>query len=124
MSVLTRGKAIHLGLYTISFFRQGKKSLPENRRGYRFSEGVLRTIINEKNNNISKYFKNCPLRLSIILSANSIKMQDNKGKTISKTNLPSKTCLVCNKPFSWRKKWAKCWNEVKYCSDRCRNTKL
>ncbi|TVQ51601.1 MAG: DUF2256 domain-containing protein, partial [Spirulina sp. DLM2.Bin59] len=20
----------------------------------------------------------------------------------------------------WRKKWATCWEEVKYCSDRCR----
>ncbi|MEA1049081.1 DUF2256 domain-containing protein [Lamprobacter modestohalophilus] len=23
-------------------------------------------------------------------------------------------------PFSWRRKWAACWNEVKYCSERCR----
>lgn len=37
-----------------------------------------------------------------------------------KRNLPQKSCLVCNRPFSWRKKWEKCWDEVKYCSDRCR----
>nr|WP_232727952.1 DUF2256 domain-containing protein [Acidovorax sp. 69] len=24
-------------------------------------------------------------------------------------------------PFTWRKKWEKVWDEVKYCSDRCRN---
>ncbi|MFN5679800.1 MAG: DUF2256 domain-containing protein, partial [Flavobacteriia bacterium] len=25
------------------------------------------------------------------------------------------------RPFSWRKKWEKNWDEVKYCSDRCRS---
>ena len=38
----------------------------------------------------------------------------------SKSDLPSKVCPVCQRPFTWRKKWAKCWDEVKYCSDRCR----
>jgi len=38
----------------------------------------------------------------------------------SKTNLPVKTCTVCWRPFTWRKKWEKVWDEVKYCSDRCR----
>ncbi|MEO1590264.1 MAG: DUF2256 domain-containing protein [Cyanobacteria bacterium J06632_22] len=38
----------------------------------------------------------------------------------SKSDLPSKMCPVCQRPFTWRKKWAKCWDEVKYCSDRCR----
>ena len=37
-----------------------------------------------------------------------------------KSELPTKICLVCARPFTWRKKWAKCWDEVKYCSDRCR----
>jgi hypothetical protein len=39
---------------------------------------------------------------------------------VKKENLPSKTCIVCNRPFTWRKKWAKVWDEVKYCSDACR----
>ncbi|MBI1391401.1 MAG: DUF2256 domain-containing protein [Alphaproteobacteria bacterium] len=34
--------------------------------------------------------------------------------------LPEKTCLACGRPFSWRRKWARNWDEVKYCSDRCR----
>ncbi|HAC62629.1 MAG TPA: DUF2256 domain-containing protein [Cyanothece sp. UBA12306] len=38
----------------------------------------------------------------------------------SKSNLPSKICLVCGLSFTWRKKWAKCWDDVKYCSERCR----
>jgi hypothetical protein len=37
-------------------------------------------------------------------------------KGIKKTNLPTKICARCGKPFSWRKKWEKVWNEVKYCS--------
>ena len=40
-----------------------------------------------------------------------------------KLNLPTKICIVCNLPFTWRKKWQKNWEEVKYCSERCRNKK-
>jgi hypothetical protein len=41
-------------------------------------------------------------------------------KRIAKANLPSKVCVVCQRPFVWRKKWSKVWDEVKYCSDACR----
>jgi len=41
-------------------------------------------------------------------------------KAVKKENLPYKVCPACNRPFSWRKKWEKNWNEVKYCSDRYR----
>lgn len=37
-----------------------------------------------------------------------------------KADLPTKTCPVCARPFAWRKKWARVWHEVKYCSERCR----
>jgi len=37
-----------------------------------------------------------------------------------KQHLPQKTCPVCGRPFAWRKKWEKVWEEVKYCSDQCR----
>ncbi|MEM9280508.1 MAG: DUF2256 domain-containing protein [Verrucomicrobiota bacterium] len=40
-----------------------------------------------------------------------------------KSHLPSKICPVCDRPFNWRKKWSKCWDEVVYCSDRCRRNK-
>ncbi|MGF1588327.1 MAG: DUF2256 domain-containing protein [Pleurocapsa sp.] len=40
-----------------------------------------------------------------------------------KSDLPTKICLVCDRPFTWRKKWEKCWDDVKYCSDRCRRRK-
>ncbi|RPG85684.1 MAG: DUF2256 domain-containing protein [Coraliomargarita sp. TMED73] len=42
------------------------------------------------------------------------------GKQVKKRDLPSKECPVCLRPFSWRKKWAKCWDAVVYCSERCR----
>jgi hypothetical protein len=41
-------------------------------------------------------------------------------KRIAKANLPSKVCVVCQRPFVWRKKWRKVWDDVKYCSDACR----
>ena len=42
-------------------------------------------------------------------------------KGVAKSDLPQKTCATCGRPFSWRKKWAKVWDAVKYCSDRCRD---
>lgn len=38
-----------------------------------------------------------------------------------KADLPHKNCLHCGLPFAWRKKWEKDWDDVKYCSERCRN---
>ena len=39
-----------------------------------------------------------------------------------KSDLPTKTCLCCGLPFTWRKKWERDWEQVKYCSERCRRT--
>lgn len=44
-------------------------------------------------------------------------------KAVKKENLPSKVCPVCNRPFHWRKKWEKVWDDVTYCSQRCRINK-
>jgi len=33
--------------------------------------------------------------------------------------LPSKPCVVCGRPFNWRKKWERDWENVKYCSKKC-----
>ncbi|MEC8689496.1 MAG: DUF2256 domain-containing protein [Candidatus Neomarinimicrobiota bacterium] len=38
-------------------------------------------------------------------------------------HLPYKFCHTCERPFSWRKKWRVSWDEVKYCSNRCRKNK-
>ncbi|MQT12193.1 DUF2256 domain-containing protein [Rhizobiales bacterium Sp-1] len=37
-----------------------------------------------------------------------------------KSELPQKICVVCGRPFAWRRKWARDWERVLYCSDRCR----
>ena len=37
-----------------------------------------------------------------------------------KAELPSKTCQCCGRPFAWRKKGERDWENVKTCSDRCR----
>ena len=34
-------------------------------------------------------------------------------------NLPVKMCVVCQRPFTWRKKWEKDWDEITTCSKRC-----
>jgi hypothetical protein len=34
--------------------------------------------------------------------------------------LPQKICSRCQRPFAWRKKWERIWDDVKYCSERCR----
>jgi hypothetical protein len=37
-----------------------------------------------------------------------------------KPDMPEKTCATCGRPFAWRRKWARSWPEVRYCSDACR----
>jgi hypothetical protein len=37
--------------------------------------------------------------------------------------LPSKICALCGRTFMYRKKWARDWANVLYCSDRCRGTR-
>jgi hypothetical protein len=32
---------------------------------------------------------------------------------VAKEHLPSKVCATCNRPFTWRKVWEKCWDEVR-----------
>ncbi|WP_189643613.1 DUF2256 domain-containing protein [Deinococcus piscis] len=43
------------------------------------------------------------------------------------TQLPSerasKVCPVYGLPFSWRRRWERDWDNVRYCSDRCRAAK-
>ncbi|MBU6288757.1 MAG: DUF2256 domain-containing protein [Chloroflexi bacterium] len=41
-----------------------------------------------------------------------------------KGQLPTKTCVTCARPFEWRKKWADVWENVLYCSERCRRHRI
>lgn len=37
--------------------------------------------------------------------------------------LPEKPCAACGRRIVWRAKWRDHWDEVRYCSERCRRTK-
>ena len=41
-------------------------------------------------------------------------------KMVLKQNFPEKICHTCRRPFSWRKKWERDWESVKYCSKTCK----
>ncbi len=34
-------------------------------------------------------------------------------------NKEVKFCKTCKKPFEWRKKWERDWENVLYCSKKC-----
>lgn len=38
--------------------------------------------------------------------------------------IDEKICEKCGRTIEYRKKWAKNWNEIKYCSEQCRRKKL
>ncbi len=38
-----------------------------------------------------------------------------------KGDLPEKVCAACGRPFAWRRKWARDWENVRYCSQGCRS---
>lgn len=38
--------------------------------------------------------------------------------------LPTKDCVVCGRTITWRRKWERDWENVRYCSDRCRRAGL
>jgi len=41
-----------------------------------------------------------------------------------RANFPQKNCSSCGRSFTWRKSFAKNWEDVKYCSNACRKRKL
>ena len=38
--------------------------------------------------------------------------------------MTSKSCAKCGRVIEYRKKWKNNWDEIRYCSERCRNEKL
>jgi hypothetical protein len=50
---------------------------------------------------------------------NSLALYNTMTHGVKKENLPSKMCVTCNRPFTWRKKWERCWDEVTTCSKGC-----
>lgn len=54
------------------------------------------------------------------MAANRKPAASHTGFKGNKSHLPSKPCVACGRPMSWRKAWAKNWDEVRYCSQACR----
>ncbi|MFZ9283537.1 MAG: DUF2256 domain-containing protein [Candidatus Nanopelagicales bacterium] len=44
-------------------------------------------------------------------------------KGVKKADLPTKICATCGKEMVWRKSWERSWEQVKYCSERCRRNR-
>lgn len=55
------------------------------------------------------------------MDMDNCKLKNLKG---FKQKLPIKICKTCNKPFQWRKKWSKNWDEINYCSKKCKAKKI
>lgn len=43
------------------------------------------------------------------------------GSRTSTAHPPDKTCAVCGRRITWRAKWARDWEQVRYCSQGCRS---
>ncbi|MEP3333118.1 DUF2256 domain-containing protein [Sedimentitalea sp.] len=52
-----------------------------------------------------------------------IDLRLERGGKVRKSELPTKTCSVCCRPFTWRRSWSRNWDEVRYCSERCRRSR-
>jgi len=46
-----------------------------------------------------------------------------KSRAVAKADLPTKVCESCGFVFTWRKRWARDWAEVRVCSEACRRGK-
>ncbi|MFN8352490.1 MAG: DUF2256 domain-containing protein [Flavobacteriales bacterium] len=36
---------------------------------------------------------------------------------------PQRICITCGRPFAWRKKWERVWEQVQYCSEKCQRNR-
>ena len=53
----------------------------------------------------------------------SAKVDQNERTVVDRgVKKQAKDCLYCKKEFTWRKKWADNWDDVKYCSNACKES--
>ena len=51
-------------------------------------------------------------------------MPDRKPKPQpTSSDHPDKTCATCGRTITWRKKWEREWDNIRFCSDACRTHK-
>mmetsp|Transcript_27587 Transcript_27587/g.63242 ORF Transcript_27587/g.63242 Transcript_27587/m.63242 type:complete len:224 (-) Transcript_27587:240-911(-) len=63
--------------------------------------------------------RNTPITQAFLRPSSVTPALFSMPRGVKKENLPCKLCLICNRPFTWRKKWEKCWDEVSVCSKSC-----
>lgn len=51
-------------------------------------------------------------------------MPDRQHKSDEAARHESKLCASCGRRMTWRKQWARNWDEVKFCSDACRKRRV
>ena len=61
--------------------------------------------------------------LFLLVKVHVIMVEDRHSFAGNKAALPRKVCVVCGREMTWRKKWARNWDQVKYCSERCRRSR-
>ncbi|PWY99112.1 hypothetical protein BCV70DRAFT_201332 [Testicularia cyperi] len=58
------------------------------------------------------------------VSASQVRATSSSSRsTAPLSELSPKSCLTCGRVITPRAKWAKDWNGIKYCSDRCRSSR-
>ena len=45
-------------------------------------------------------------------------------RSVPARDLPTKTCAGCGRTITWRKRWERDWDAVRWCSDGCRRRGL
>ena len=63
----------------------------------------------------SSVISNMALKLALKRAAkNGERIILDRGK-----HIPVKNCVICQRDFTWRKKWENVWEDVKTCSKKC-----
>ncbi len=71
---------------------------------------------------IRQTINNQPTNNLVRIQIGTLHFHQNKEtmpRGIKKENLQSKVCVTCGRPFTWRKKWESCWDDVTTCSKSC-----
>ncbi len=62
--------------------------------------------------------------LHVSAQASNQSVPDRRPKPQSVTaGHPDKTCATCGRTITWRRKWERDWDNIRFCSDACRTHK-
>lgn len=84
---------------------------------------ISRTPCHARSPTCSTLLQNKPSHGRLSSTILPLRYEPRRHLTMCASNAAEKTCKTCGRTMSWRKKWERCWDEVKYCSDKCRKSK-